>query len=87
MIFPLFTRNFYVDKDRQETLIAASDTDWTIVRPAPFARSAPVAPLEVHAEVQRNTVLRRITRDEVVRFVLDVVDGGHHRQRLFVGHP
>jgi putative NADH-flavin reductase len=34
IIFPLFTRKRYEDKDRQEALIAASDLDWIIVRPA-----------------------------------------------------
>ena len=47
IIFPLFTRHRYADKDRQEALIEASGLDWVIVRPAPFDRAfdARIAPL------------------------------------------
>jgi putative NADH-flavin reductase len=31
---PLMLRNVYVDKDRQESLIRASDLDWIIIRPS-----------------------------------------------------
>ena len=34
LIFPLFTRERYADKDLQERIIEASGLDWTIVRPA-----------------------------------------------------
>ena len=33
VFFPLLLKAVYADKDRQESLIRASDTDWTIVRP------------------------------------------------------
>ncbi len=36
LIYPFFTQALYADKDRQEDLIRASATDWTILRPAPF---------------------------------------------------
>jgi putative NADH-flavin reductase len=88
IIFPLFTRSLYADKDRQEALIAASDLEWVIVRPAPFASGAMPGPLEVHTRVAPETVLRRVTRDEVADFVVEQIDGGRYlRQRPFIGHP
>lgn len=88
IIFPLFTRKRYEDKDRQEALIAASDLDWIIVRPAPFADSGVSGPIEVHTHISHDTVLRRITRDEVAAFVIDQLESERYlRQRPFIGHP
>lgn len=88
IIFPLFSRKRYEDKDRQEALIAASDLEWIIVRPAPFAKTAGTGPLKVHTRVAPGTVLRRITRDEVAAFVVAQIDSDRYlRQRPFIGHP
>lgn len=87
IIFPLFARNRYRDKDRQEDLIAASGLDWTIVRPAPFTSGPASGPLEVHVQFGPETHLRRITRDEVVSFVVAQLDTDLYlRQRPFIGH-
>ena len=88
VIFPLFTRQRYADKDRQEALIAASDTDWTLVRPAPFSDRPGAGALQVVTEVRPETRLRRVTRDEVADFIVDALAGGDYRhQRPFIGHP
>jgi len=88
LIFPLFTRHRYADKDRQEALIAASDTDWTLVRPAPFSDRPGAGALQVLTEVRPETRLRRVTRDEVADFVVEALaNGGYRRQRPFIGHP
>ena len=88
IIFPLFTRQRYADKDRQEALIAASDLDWTIVRPAPFAKAGVAGAIEVHTRIARDTVLRRVTRAEVAAFVVEQIDSDRYqRQRPFIGHP
>lgn len=87
LIFPLFTRHRYADKDRQEALIRASDRDWTIVRPAPFARSVPEEPLEVHETVAADLVLRRVSPGEVARFVLDCLEDRRTIGKVFfIGH-
>lgn len=87
IIFPLFTRKRYEDKERQEALIAASDLDWIIVRPAPFVQGEVAGPIEVHTNVGPDIVLRRITRDEVADFVLEQIDSDRYlRMRPFVGH-
>jgi putative NADH-flavin reductase len=87
IVFPLITRPRYADKDRQEALIAQSDRDWVIVRPAPFKDRVPDTPLEVHVEIAPETVLRRVTPDEVARFILDQVETDTHLgTRPFIGH-
>ncbi len=87
IIFPLFTRKRYQDKDRQESLIAASDLEWIIVRPAPFSERPVSGALEVHTEIKSETRLTRITRDEVADFVAAQLDSDRYlRQRPFIGH-
>ena len=87
-IFPLFTRKRYADKDRQEKLILASGLDWTIVRPAPFSERRAPSPIEIHKTILPSTVLRRVTRDEVAKFVVDQFDCNDYlHERPFIGHP
>ena len=88
IVFPLFTRKRYADKDQQEKLILASGLDWTIVRPAPFSERRVPGPLEIHKTVLPGMVLRRVTRDEVAAFVVDQFDcHGYLHERPFIGHP
>jgi len=88
IVFPLFTRKRYADKDRQEALIADSGIDWTLVRPAPFRDRPAVGPLQVVTDVRPETKLRRITRDKVAAFVVDALASRTYRhQRPFIGHP
>jgi putative NADH-flavin reductase len=88
IVFPLVTRRMYRDKDRQEALIADSGLDWTILRPAPFRDRPAEGPLQVVDEIRPDTVLRRITPDEVAQFAVDQIDSDRHRhKRPFIGHP
>ena len=87
IIYPLFTRNRYADKDRQEMIIEAADLDWTIVRPAPFAKRTGVGPLQVFTEIPNGLQLRSITRAEVADFILESVEKGTFiQQKPFIGH-
>jgi len=86
IIFPLFTKNRYADKERQEQLIQDSGTDWTIVRPAPFSEKMPHSDFRAVTEVG-NVVLRKVSRAEVASFVLDELESGRYlRQIPFIGH-
>ncbi len=69
ILYPVFTKGIYADKDKQESLIRASQTDWTIVRPAPFRKNKPPGPLRVVTDVH-NITLRRISRLEVAEFLV-----------------
>ena len=87
VIFPLFTRHRYADKDRQEALLRDSRCDWTILRPAPFAATPGSEPLHALTEIGPATRLSRVTPAEVPRYALDCVEQGlHRRQAVFFGH-
>jgi putative NADH-flavin reductase len=86
ILYPLFTKGIYADKDRQEALIRQSATDWTIVRPAPFCRRTPPGPLRIETRV-RDLVLRKISPQEVATFMVDELEQGRFiRQAVFIGH-
>ena len=86
ILYPLFTKGIYADKDRQETLIRASQTDWTIVRPAPFRHKQPPGPLKAVTDVD-DVTLRRISRLEVAQFLVEELEQNHYvRQSVFIGH-
>jgi putative NADH-flavin reductase len=87
ILYPLFTRGLYRDKDAQETLIRQSTLDWTIVRPARFRSHRPSGGLQAVVEGQGVT-LRGISRKEIAVFVLDVLEQHRFvREAVFIGHP
>lgn len=88
IVFPLFTRARYRDKERQEKLIAESGLDWTIVRPAPFSERPAAGPLSVLTEIAPETRLTKVTRDEVADFVVaQLADDTCLHRYPFIGHP
>lgn len=87
IVFPLFTRHRYADKDRQEALIAASALDWIIVRPASFRQHTPPGDLQVITEIGPETRLSGVSFDEVADFVVAQLRSDDHlRKRPFIGH-
>lgn len=87
IIFPLFTRHRYADKEAQERLFEQSALNWTIVRPAPYKEGAASEPLQVFTTVPRGARLTRVTRAEVAAFILDELQTSRYlRQKPFVGH-
>jgi putative NADH-flavin reductase len=87
ILYPLFTRKIYDDKDRQEALIKDSALQWTIVRPAPFRQRPARGPLQAVVDV-RGVTLRSITPAEVAVFVVDEIENSRYvKQAPFIGHP
>jgi putative NADH-flavin reductase len=87
ILYPLFTKGVYADKDAQEDAIRQSALQWTIVRPASFKSRRPPGELRAVTNVAGVT-LRAISRDEVATFVLDQLDrNGFVHQAVFIGHP
>lgn len=87
LIYPLFTKNLYSDKDRQEALIRASRLDWTILRPAPFKTRPGNEPFHILTGVAPGTRLSSVTPAEVAGLALDCAEQGLHRhQAVFFGH-
>jgi putative NADH-flavin reductase len=86
ILYPLFTKGIYADKDKQETLIRDSQTAWTIVRPAPFRHKKPPGILQVVTDVD-DVTLRRISRLEVAEFLVEELEQNRYvRQSVFIGH-
>jgi putative NADH-flavin reductase len=87
LIYPLFTKNLYADKDRQEALIRASTLDWTILRPAPFKSKPGAEPFHILTSAAPGTRLSSVTPAEVARLALACAEQGLHRhEAVFFGH-
>lgn len=87
VLYPLFGRDRHPDKDAQEALIAASDLDWTIIRPGPIADGPLKGGLHAVWPVPAHVQVAAVTRGEVAEVVLDAVEQHRwqHAQPL-VGH-
>jgi putative NADH-flavin reductase len=86
ILYPLFTKGIYADKDKQEELVRQSQTDWTLVRPAPFRSQTPPGALRAVTDVDGVT-LTRISHLEVAKFLLDELEQNRYvRQAVFIGH-
>jgi len=66
---PLLLKTIYEDKDRQEALIRASDTDWTIVRPG-FLTTGPLTGNYRVLTDLRGVTASNISRADVAHFIL-----------------
>ena len=66
---PLLLKTIYADKDRQEALIRASDTDWTIVRPGFLTNGPRTGKYRVLTDLQGVTA-GKISRADVAHFML-----------------
>lgn len=73
VIFPLFTRQGYEDKDRMEALIRASALDWVIVRPASFADGPARGNLRALTKLE-GIQIAKISRADAASFVLDQLE-------------
>ena len=66
---PLLLKTIYQDKDRQEELIRASGSDWTIVRPG-FLTNGPLTGSYRVLTDLRGVTVGRISRADVAHFML-----------------
>jgi len=66
---PLLLKTIYEDKDRQEALIKASDTDWTIVRPGFLTNGPRTGKYRVLTDLTGVTA-GKISRADVAHFML-----------------
>jgi putative NADH-flavin reductase len=67
---PLFLRTIYEGKDRQEALIRASGTDWTIVRPG-FLTNGPLTKKYQVITDLTGVTAGKISRADVAHFILE----------------
>jgi uncharacterized protein YbjT (DUF2867 family) len=67
---PLFLKSIYEDKDRQETLLRASDVDWTIVRPGTLTNGPATGLARVLTDLEGVTA-GRVSRADVAAFIVE----------------
>ena len=80
LFYPLLLRTVYADKDRQESLVKASDIDWVIVRPGFLTNGPLTGRYRVITDLSGVTA-GRISRADVAHFILQqFVAPSHLRQ-------
>ena len=77
IFYPLLLRAVYADKDRQESLIKASDVDWTIVRPGFLTNGPLTGNYRVLTELTGITA-GWISRADVAHFILKELESNRH---------
>ncbi len=73
IVFPLFTKKIYADKDVQERLIRESKLDWVVVRPASFTNGPLGGRLRALHQLAGVTI-SAISRADAAAFVLDQLE-------------
>src|SRR3990170_1129432 len=77
IFYPLLFKRVYADKDRQESLIEASDVDWTIVRPG-FLTNGPLTKNYRMLTDLTGVTAGRISRADVAHFILKELETNRH---------
>jgi putative NADH-flavin reductase len=77
---PLLLRTVYADKDRQESLIKASDVDWTIVRPG-FLTNGPLTKNYRMLTDMTGVTAGRISRADVAHFFLKELESKQYLRK------
>jgi putative NADH-flavin reductase len=79
IIRPFFMRTIYDDKDRQETLLRASDADWTIVRPGTLTNGPATGLVRALTDLDGVTA-GKVSRADVAAFIVENLDTGDFRR-------
>ena len=74
LLLSIFLRNVYIDKERQEEVIKASDLDWTIVRPAALTDDELTKEYKVTEPTASAPLRAKISRADVAHFMLNQVE-------------
>jgi putative NADH-flavin reductase len=69
IVNPLFLKNIYEDKDREEAIIKTSDVEWLIVRPATLINGPRTGNYRIIEDLA-GVVARKISRIDVADFML-----------------
>lgn len=73
LFFPLLLSRMYADKDRQEALVRASATDWTLVRPGVLTDGPLTGDYRALTDLKGVTA-RAIARADVANFILEALE-------------
>ena len=86
IIYPWLTKETYVHKDRQESLVRQSSLDWVIVRPAAFTNGPQQGNLRAVTEL-KDVTIRSISRADTAAFVLEQLSSDTYlRKTPLVGY-
>lgn len=77
IFLPTVLRTVYADKDRQESLMKASDVDWTIVRPG-FLTNGPLTEQYRVLTDMTEVTAGKISRADVAHFILKELGANHY---------
>jgi putative NADH-flavin reductase len=77
IVYPLLTKQIYLDKDRQEALIKASDVRWTIVRPGLLTDDSAATNYRVLEDMD-GVVSGEISRADVAHFIVAAFEQQSH---------
>ncbi len=77
VFLPFLLRTIYADKDRQESVIKASDVDWTIVRPG-FLTNGPLTENYRILTNLSGVTAGKISRADVAHFLLKELTSKHY---------
>lgn len=67
---PLLLNTIYQDKDRQESLIKASDLQWTLIRPGALTNGPMTGSYRVMTTLHADDRLSKISRKDVAHFLV-----------------
>jgi putative NADH-flavin reductase len=81
IFLPLLLKPIYADKDRQETLIKASDVDWTIVRPG-FLTNGPLTKNYRTLTNMTGVTAGRIARADIAHFILEELESKQYLRQI-----
>lgn len=70
ILIPLFLREIFADKERQESIIRASNTEWTIVQPAALTNGPRTGNYRTGPDATAGRRFPRISRADVADFML-----------------
>ncbi len=74
ILYPLAMKAVYADKDRQESLIKASDMDWTIVRPGFLTNGSLIGNDRILTDLTGGTA-GKFSRADVAHCMLNELEG------------
>lgn len=82
VILPLLLGQIYIDKDRQEQLVRASDLDWTLIRPAFLSNGVKTGQYRCIGQFDKHDRMGKISRADVAHFVVQEVQRGQHSKKV-----
>ena len=77
IVQPLLLRQIYEDKDRQESVVRASDVAWTLVRPGFLTNGPRIGRVRVVSDMQ-GVVATKVSRKDLAGFLLREMTSPEH---------